>query len=126
MLADGEQLVPGFQAGAGAARVDGRAPAVRGPQGRTAGSTRDVTRAHALLDHRERDGVSGFLTITGGKLTTYRLMAEDTVDAVCRQLGETATVARPTTDRFPAPRAASTYRVGERLGAGSGICTTTS
>ena len=30
-----------------------------------------MTRAHALLDHRERDGVDGFLTITGGKLTTY-------------------------------------------------------
>ena len=49
--------------------------------------TRDVTRAHALLDHRARDGVDGFLTITGGKLTTFRLMAEETVDAMCEQLG---------------------------------------
>jgi glycerol-3-phosphate dehydrogenase len=28
------------------------------------------------------------VTVTGGKLTTYRKMAEDTVDAVVRQLGE--------------------------------------
>jgi len=26
-----------------------------------------VTRAHALLDHEQRDGVHGFVTITGGK-----------------------------------------------------------
>ena len=32
--------------------------------------------------------MSGFLTITGGKLTTYRLMAETVVDAMCEQLGE--------------------------------------
>ncbi len=31
---------------------------------------------------------SGFLTITGGKLTTFRLMAEIVVDAMCEQLGE--------------------------------------
>ena len=28
------------------------------------------------------------MTIIGGKLTTFRLMAEETVDAVCRHLGE--------------------------------------
>src|SRR4029453_13611281 len=40
-----------------------------------------------LLDHAERDGVEGFITITGGKTTTYRLMAEAAVDAVCARLG---------------------------------------
>jgi glycerol-3-phosphate dehydrogenase len=53
--------------------------------------SRDATRALALLDHRQRDGVSGFLTITGGKWTTFRLMAESVVDAACLQLG----VSRP-------------------------------
>jgi glycerol-3-phosphate dehydrogenase len=32
-------------------------------------------------------GSSGVVTVTGGKLTTYRQMAEDTVDAVVRVLG---------------------------------------
>jgi glycerol-3-phosphate dehydrogenase len=41
----------------------------------------DLSRRHALLD---RDGV---LVIVGGKLTTYRAMAEDTVDRVVRTLG---------------------------------------
>ena len=47
-----------------------------------------MSRGLALVDHLRRDGVSGFLTITGGKLTTYRLMAETVVDAMCEQLGE--------------------------------------
>ncbi|SQB28868.1 sn-glycerol-3-phosphate dehydrogenase subunit A [Citrobacter koseri] len=34
-------------------------------------------------------GWDGFITITGGKLMTYRLMAEWATDAVCRKLGNT-------------------------------------
>jgi len=49
--------------------------------------TRDVTRAYTLLDHETRDGVTGFITITGGKWTTYRQMAQVTVDRVCEKLG---------------------------------------
>ena len=49
--------------------------------------TREVSRTHALLDHAQRDGVEGFVTITGGKTTTFRLMAEAAVDAVCTHLG---------------------------------------
>ena len=33
--------------------------------------------------------MEGFITITGGKLMTYRLMAEWATDAVCRKLGNT-------------------------------------
>lgn len=40
----------------------------------------------ALLDHAERDGLDGFITITGGKLMTYRLMAEWATDLVCKTL----------------------------------------
>ena len=49
--------------------------------------SRDATRALALLNHQQRDGVRGFITITGGKWTTFRLMAESAVDAACGQLG---------------------------------------
>jgi glycerol-3-phosphate dehydrogenase len=115
MLEDGERLVPGFK-DARALRVwTGVRPLFEDRKDGGASSTRDVTRAHALLDHRERDGVSGFLTITGGKLTTYRLMAQDTVDAVCRQLDQQ----RPcttATERLPGSEAGDYYRVGDRLG----------
>jgi glycerol-3-phosphate dehydrogenase len=50
------------------------------------GSGRTATRGMLLVDHEE-DGVEGFVTITGGKLTTYRLMAEKTADLVCEKLG---------------------------------------
>jgi glycerol-3-phosphate dehydrogenase len=47
---------------------------------------RALSRGFALLDH-SGDGVDNFISIIGGKLTTYRLMAEKTADLVCRRLG---------------------------------------
>jgi len=37
--------------------------------------------------HRVQTSESGIVSVTGGKLTTYRKMAEDTVDAVVAQIG---------------------------------------
>ena len=37
---------------------------------------RTVSRGFSLLDHEE-DGLHNFITITGGKLTTFRLMARE-------------------------------------------------
>lgn len=48
---------------------------------------RSISRGIVCLDHAERDGIDGFITITGGKLMTYRLMAEEATDLVCRKLG---------------------------------------
>jgi glycerol-3-phosphate dehydrogenase len=46
-----------------------------------------LSRRHEVLDHGERDGVAGLLSIVGGKLAAYRIQAEETVDAALRQLG---------------------------------------
>ena len=43
----------------------------------------DISRAHQI--HAQRDG---WIDVAGGKLTTYRLMAEQTVDAVASVLGK--------------------------------------
>ena len=48
---------------------------------------REISRGFALIDHGSRDGVTGLVTITGGKLMTYRLMAEKTVDFICERMG---------------------------------------
>lgn len=53
-------------------------------------SGRNVSRGIVLLDHAERDGLDGFITITGGKLITYRLMAEWATDLACKKLNKTA------------------------------------
>ena len=53
-------------------------------------SGRSISRGIVCLDHAERDGLEGFITITGGKLMTYRLMAEWATDMACRKLGSKA------------------------------------
>lgn len=50
------------------------------------GNGRAVARQFALIDHG-KDGVHGLISIVGGKLTTYRLMAEKTVDLICAKIG---------------------------------------
>ena len=50
----------------------------------------DITREFFLLDHEERDGRPGMTSIVGGKLVTYRLMAETISDHVCEQFGISA------------------------------------
>jgi glycerol-3-phosphate dehydrogenase len=45
-------------------------------------ATRDISRRHVLLDE-----TPGLVGITGGKLTTFRRMAETVVDRVCALLG---------------------------------------
>jgi glycerol-3-phosphate dehydrogenase len=47
---------------------------------------RGVSRGFALFDHA-REGLANLVTITGGKLTTCRLMAERAADVVCARLG---------------------------------------
>ncbi len=49
-------------------------------------SGRSVSRGIVLLDHEKRDGLKGFITIVGGKLITYRLMAEMTTDLICNKM----------------------------------------
>ncbi|MGW3043554.1 glycerol-3-phosphate dehydrogenase/oxidase [Kitasatospora sp. NPDC001159] len=46
------------------------------------GNTADISREHAVLE-----SPSGVVTVVGGKLTTYRQMAEDAVDAAVRLRG---------------------------------------
>jgi glycerol-3-phosphate dehydrogenase len=74
---------------------------------------RGISRAHVVIDH-VRDGVDNFVSIVGGKLTTYRLMAEQTADVVCRKLG---VMAASTTahDVLPDQGTGRTYWLGHRL-----------
>ena len=50
-------------------------------------STRDLSRKYQVIDHEKKDGVGGFISVLGGKITAYRAVAEDTVNLVCRKLG---------------------------------------
>jgi glycerol-3-phosphate dehydrogenase len=48
----------------------------------------DLSRDYAVVDHRASgDGAPGLVSVAGGKMSMFRKMAEDTVDAVERVLG---------------------------------------
>jgi glycerol-3-phosphate dehydrogenase len=89
MLQEADKIVPGFSKMRMLRAWGGVRPLY---QETKVVDTRDVTRAYTLLDHESRDGLSGMITITGGKWTTYRQMAEVTVNRVCEKFG----VDRPT------------------------------
>jgi glycerol-3-phosphate dehydrogenase len=88
MLEEGDKLVPGMKDMRILRAWAGVRPLY---QETSAASDRDLTRAFILLDHALRDRVEGLVTITSGKWTTYRKMAETTSDLVCVKLG----VSRP-------------------------------
>ncbi|HZE39337.1 MAG TPA: glycerol-3-phosphate dehydrogenase/oxidase [Stackebrandtia sp.] len=68
----------------------GLRPLVSGRKGATAALSRD---------HTVMAGPSGMFTVVGGKYTTYRIMARDTVDAAVAYLGVRAPAS--VTDRLP-------------------------
>ena len=63
----------------------GLRPLVVSDDGSGSGRTADLSRRHLVTTSDD-----GVITVTGGKLTTYRRMAEDTVDAVMSRLGRRA------------------------------------
>jgi glycerol-3-phosphate dehydrogenase len=88
-------------------------PLYKPPAEQAVGGNRSITRAHAILDHADQ-GVDNFVSIVGGKLTTHRLMAEQTVDVVVEKMGITA---RCTTadEALPDQHEGKTYWLGHRL-----------
>ncbi len=78
-----------------------------------------VPRSHVIHDHAPE--IRGLLSIVGGKLTTYRSLAEETVDKVFKLLGRKPP--RCITQHLPLPgaRVADLGRFREELAAASGL-----
>jgi len=110
-----ETLSSGLSRAVTSSDVVGKFAGLRPLLGTASGSSAaDISRRHALL---ERDGV---VVIVGGKLTTYRRMAEDAVDRVCKRLRhERAAVTRtlPLVGATGAPDADLPARLRRRFGA---------
>jgi glycerol-3-phosphate dehydrogenase len=78
----------------------------------------DVSRKHRVYDHERRDGVAGAVSVVGGKITGYRLIAEEVADLVARKTGRRAA---GTTALTPLPGAgADTAAIAARA-AGLGV-----
>jgi len=84
MYTEGAKLIPAI---ASAERRSAWS-AVRPLVGGGAASTgRELSRTFQCFDHKQTEGVEGLVTITGGKATTLRAMAETAADVVCAKLG---------------------------------------
>jgi len=110
LLEEGDKLIPGISQARALRAWAGVRPLY---QEGYAGASREATRAFALLDHEARDGVSGFVSIIGGKWTTFRLMAEKTMDKACEYLGTRKACVTATT-RVPGVEQGH-YWLGHRL-----------
>lgn len=75
---------------------------------------RNISRGIVCLDHETRDGVKGFVSITGGKLMTYRLMGEMVTDLVCRKLG-VREACRTATTPLPGAEGKTLREVAEKI-----------
>ena len=84
MLERGSELVPGIRNAKPRGIYMAARPLVGG------GSGRSMARTFKCYDHKETHNIDGFVTITGGKATTLRAMAEKTADVVCAKLKITA------------------------------------
>jgi glycerol-3-phosphate dehydrogenase len=97
LLHIGNELIPGL-VDARVLRIFCGVRPLYMPKTATAAAGREISRGFALLDHETQDGVGGFVSIVGGKLTTYRLMAAAVCDFVSKKLGVDAEC---TTDKVP-------------------------
>jgi glycerol-3-phosphate dehydrogenase len=117
LLEEGEMLIPGFKE----MRILRSWAGVRPLHQETDSyDNREISRSFTLLDHHSRDGIDGLITITGGKWTTYRRMAEAASDLVCRKLGveracRTHLEQLPESFERTSVRARTYHQSGERL-----------
>jgi len=113
MLDAGEVLVPGFRRARAVHAWAGARPLFKDSRV-AATDTRHMSRGMSILDHEQRDGVRGIVSIIGGKLTTYRLMAEHVVDVMCEQLKDERPC-RTAEEAVPGSESGKTYAVTHRL-----------
>jgi glycerol-3-phosphate dehydrogenase len=83
MVGEATKMIPALEAARYIRAYAGVRPLVGS---KSSSDDRNVSRGFALIDHAE-EGLENFVTISGGKLTTFRLMAEKTADLVCSRLG---------------------------------------
>ncbi|PKL10031.1 MAG: FAD-dependent oxidoreductase [Spirochaetae bacterium HGW-Spirochaetae-7] len=82
LLARADELAPGFSSNA----IHAVWSAARPLSGRAIDDGRNLSRDFMVLDH-SADGVAGMATLTGGKATVLRAMAEKAADRVCSEFG---------------------------------------
>lgn len=113
MLSSGEEMIPGFRNARALHAWAGARPLVK-DSSVSADDTRHMRRGMSVINHLDREGLHGLLTIAGGKLTTYRLMAERIVDEMCEQMGETREC-KTASEAVPGSESGKLYSLSHRL-----------
>ncbi len=83
MYTEGAKMIPALRHAPMRAAWSAARPLI-GPRGADTG--RELSRTFKCFDHAD-EGVEGIVTITGGKATTLRGMAEAAANVVCQKLG---------------------------------------
>ncbi len=85
MIEEGSELIPSVRDATFRSAWSAARPLIGSKE--EADSGRELSRTFKTIDHAIDDGVEGFVTITGGKGTTLRGMAEVCADVICGKLG---------------------------------------
>jgi glycerol-3-phosphate dehydrogenase len=113
LLSEAELLIPGIQQHRSLRVWAGIRPLYEADS-QEPGSKRVITREHIIVDHRDADGVDNFVSVFGGKLTTYRLMAEEAVSLIANRLGNTVPCST-TSSALPSPETDKYFSLSARL-----------
>ena len=120
LITEGEKLAPALASTRILRSYAGMSPLVASdndPSGRS------ISRGIVCLDHETRDGLAGFITITGGKMMTYRMMAEVATNLACKKLHidkpcATATTALPGSEEKKDEATLRTYSFAQKAADG--------
>lgn len=107
LMAQGNRVMPGMYSARAVRAYAGVRPLLAG-----GGDGREASRTFRVVDHTG-DGVDNLISVVGGKLTTYRLMAEKASDAVMERLGR-STACRTAIEEIMSPGDACARSFRER------------
>ncbi|MGI8824625.1 MAG: glycerol-3-phosphate dehydrogenase [Chloroflexota bacterium] len=84
-----------------------------------AGSEGGITRSHIIRDHAPE--IEGLVSIVGGKLTTYRSLAQEAVDMLYRKMGKKPSPCATARVPLPGARTADYAAFAHDFASGSGL-----
>jgi len=90
LIREGSEMIPALQGAEVSKIYAGIRPLQGSPALQSTENTRGISRSYHVIDHAD-DGVNNFISVVGGKVTVYRLMAETTVNLLCSKSGNSAT-----------------------------------
>jgi glycerol-3-phosphate dehydrogenase len=85
IIAEGLPIVPSLQNTRFIRAFSGVRPLIAKKKAKDLKDDRKISRGYDLIDHTG-DGLDNFVTVAGGKLSIFRLMAEKASDLICRRL----------------------------------------